>query len=124
MEFTCKHISISKEFMGYQIKFQEKEEDSEDNHEYNENDNYLLIQKSFGEDENDHDYVHIESNNRKFCGNESIRSLALHKCKLIVEAKNKESMQINFNCSNEKNEEIKKMIKDICPKKWVLKIEN
>ena len=121
MEFTRKNISISKDFMGYQITFEEKEDD---NHEYNENDNYLLIHKSFGEDEDDNDYVHIESNNRKFCGAGNIKSLTLHNCKLIVEERKKELMQINFNCSNEKYEEIKKMISDICPKEWMLKIEN
>ena len=42
MEFTGKNISISKNPSGYQIKFEEHEDD--DNHEYNENDNYLLMQ--------------------------------------------------------------------------------
>ena len=68
--------------------------------------------------------IYIESNNSKFCGAKNISSLCLHKKKLIVESKSKELMQIFFNCSDGKYEEIKKMLSFISPKEWTFKIEN
>lgn len=73
MNFVCKEISINDEEFGCTVTLSEKEDNGFDYEEtveeiMNATYQYLMLQKTYGEDEFEEDYYYIESRDGKNTG--------------------------------------------------------
>jgi len=74
MKFDCKEISISDEELGCQVSFSENEDLGSETENMTVNEimestgRYLLIQRSYPEDDFESDYYYYETHDENLCG--------------------------------------------------------
>lgn len=109
MKFNSKHIEISDEEFGCTITFSESENDIDSK----DSEKYLLLQRTYPEDEYEEDYYYIESSDFDKSGeleNFSIE-LSTNKFNLSTETS---AFEINFDLNTEKYELLKQTLIKLC----------
>ena len=114
MKCVCNDISISESEFGLQICFS----DEVDNDMKSQNDkcdslvNYILLQRTYPEDDFEEDYSYIEFSDFGESGVLKNYKMDLYKNRLLLYYKNK-NIEIHFDVNESKYEQIKKVIRDI-----------
>ena len=127
MNFKCNRISISDETLGCTITFYEKEKEEifEDRsiHEIvNSIGTYLLIQRTYPEDEYENDYYYIEMNDDEKCGELTEFKIELNRDKIKIEWDSEKSI-IELNIDKVEYEKLKDALKIITLNKGELIID-
>ena len=117
MNFTCNRISISIEELGCTISFYEKEkeeiiEDGSIDEIVNAIGTYLMIQRTYPEDEYENDYYYIEMNDEEKCGELKGFKIELSRDKFKIEWDSGKSI-IELNMDNLEYEKLKDALKII-----------
>ena len=126
MNFVCKEISINDEEFGCTVTLSEKECSGFDYEDtvadiMNATDQYLLLQKTYGEDEFEEDYYYIESRDGKNTGELEDFEIFLTETEFIMTCDNKKYV-IQINPNRKIFEELKTVLLKITEHKGKLKI--
>ena len=126
MNFVCEEISINDEEFGCTVTLSEKEDSGFDYEEtveeiMNATDQYLMLQKTYGEDEFEEDYYYIESRDGKNTGELQDFEIFLTETEFIMTFDNKKYV-IQINPNRKIFEELKKVLLKITEHKGKLKI--
>ena len=124
MNFRSENISITDDEFGLTICFSEKEEKEflSDDKILNSPNKYILIQRSYSEEEFP-DYLYIELSDFKKSGELKNYEIDFHKDKLIIKYK-KEVFEVSFNINNEKYQNILDVLNGIAITNGVLRIHD
>jgi hypothetical protein len=95
MKFVCNDISISDSELGCQILFSDKVDDGYQSKSENNDssENYILLQRTYPEDDFDKDYSYIEFNDFDKSGELKNTKMDLYKNRLVIYYK-KENIEI------------------------------
>lgn len=126
MKFRCKEISISDKELGYTITFSDtKDKESVENQSYddikNSMGNYLMLQRTYPEDEFEKDFYYIEASD--FDKSDELKNfkIELRKNLFIIEW-SKGNAEIELTITDSEFQDIIKAIKVISNNKGSLKI--
>ena len=127
MNFVCKEISINDEEFGCTVTLSEKEDNGFDYEEtveeiMNATYQYLMLQKTYGEDEFEEDYYYIESRDGKNTGELQDFDIFLTETEFIITLED-EKYVIKINPNRKIFEELKKVLLKINEHKGKLKIQ-
>ena len=127
MNFVCKEISINDEEFGCTVTLSEKEDNGFDYEEtveeiMNATYQYLMLQKTYGEDEFEEDYYYIESRDGKNTGELQDFDIFLTETEFIITLED-EKYVIKINPNRKIFEELKKVLLKITEHKGKLKIQ-
>ena len=114
MKFECNDISISDSEFGCQICFSD-EVDNGNKSQNNNSDsigNYILLQRTYPEDDFDEDLSYIEFSVFDKSGALKNYKIDLYKNRLLIYYKN-ENIEILYDVNEFKYQQIKKVIRDI-----------
>src|SRR6266487_6167807 len=115
MKFNCKEISISDEEFGCTLTLSEKEDNgaSEIGMTIDEiiasNGQYLLLQRTYPEDEFESDYYYIETSDPDKSGELKDFSIHLYRTQFLMSYDN-ETFEITINANNQEFESLKKIL--------------
>ena len=127
MKLECKDLSVSDEELGYTITFsQEKEETKwESNMSIEELTrslkSYILLQRSYAEDEFEDDYYYFETLDFDKSGELKDFTIEVYRKQVLINYNN-EIFEITINVNNKKFENLKTALKKIANKEGQLKI--
>src|ERR1017187_1138730 len=127
MKLECKDLSVSDEELGYTITFsQEKEETKwESNMSIEELTRslkpYILLQRSYAEDEFEDDYYYFETLDFDKSGELKDFTIEVHRKQILINYNN-ELFQITINVNNKEFDDLKASLKKIANKEGQLKI--
>lgn len=122
MKFDCKEISISDEELGCTLTLSENEDNgtSETGMTIDEImtsiGQYILLQRTYPEDESESDYYYIETSNPDKSGELKNFSIDLYRTQFLMTYDN-EIFEISINTNNQKFEALKKTLEKITNKK-------
>ena len=127
MNFVCKEISINDEEFGCTVTLSEKEDNGFDYEEtveeiMNATYQYLMLQKTYGEDEFEEDYYYIESRDGKNTRELQDFDIFLTETEFIITLED-EKYVIKINPNRKIFEELKKVLLKITEHKGKLKIQ-
>lgn len=114
MNFTCNVLSVNIEELGCTVQFSEKE-DGECN--------YLLLQRTYPEEDDEDDSRYIESNDFGNSGFYKKAKLQLHPDFLSVKF-GENQVNVNLNNALEDYEKLKKALRIISSETWDLTVYN
>jgi hypothetical protein len=109
MKFKGNYIAISKNPSGCEIIINE----DDDNKDIYNPGNYLLLQKSYAEDDDDENCVYLETNDSATGGFIKNAVVTLNNKNLTIEFETKK-IEIVLNCSEKEYKELKDMLTKIC----------
>ena len=118
MKFNCKEISINDEAFGCTLTFSEKIEDGKAQAKMtieelmNSMGQYVMLQRTYAEDEFEKDYYYIETNDPDKCGDLKNFKITLSRTKFLMTYDN-ELFEITINVDNQQFENLKKAIEKI-----------
>ena len=118
MKFDCKEISISDEEFGCTLTFSENKDDSSDaaNIEIadlmNSSDQYLMLQRTYPEDDFEEDYYYIELSDFDKSGELDLFAIDLYRTKFLMTFNN-ELIEINLKANDIEFENLKQIILQI-----------
>lgn len=118
MEFMCKKISISDEEFGCTISFSDTIEQYDFEKEINIDEilkslgQYIMIQRTYGEDEFEGDYYYFETNDNEKSGELNEFEITLSKKNFILKIE-KETYEIEINVNEDEFNELKEALKII-----------
>ena len=127
MKLECKDLSVSDEELGYTITFsQEKEETKwESNMSIEELTRslkpYILLQRSYAEDEFEDDYYYFETLDFDKSGELKDFTIEVHRKQILINYNN-ELFEITINVNNKEFDDLKASLKKIANKEGQLKI--
>ena len=127
MNFVCKEISINDEAFGCTVTFSEKEDSGFDYEEtveeiMNATDQYLMLQKTYGEDEFEEDYFYIESRDFEKSGELEDFEIFLTETEFIITFEN-EKYVIQISPNRKVFDELKKVLSEFTECKGKLNIK-
>ena len=127
MNFVCKEISINDEEFGCTVTLSEKEDSGFDYEEtveeiMNETDQYLMLQKTYGEDEFEEDYYYIESRDFEKSGELEDFEIFLTETEFIITFEN-EKYVIQISPNRKVFDELKKVLSEFTECKGKLNIQ-
>ena len=118
VKFNCKEISINDEAFGCTLTFSEKIEDGKAQAKMtieelmNSMGQYVMLQRTYAEDEFEKDYYYIETNDPDKCGDLKNFKITLSRTKFLMTYDN-ELFEITINVDNQQFENLKKAIEKI-----------
>ena len=115
IEFECKKISVITDDLGCTIIFSEFVNE-------NPNEKYVLLQRTFPEDEFEEAYRYLETNNHNFGGELKTREVFLSKSKFNLKTK-KGNIVLIINPTEKEYLDLKEAVQIIIWKKNILRIE-
>jgi hypothetical protein len=119
MNFTSKHIEISDEELGCTITFSEKE----NNLDSMNSEKYLLLQRTYPEDDYEDDYYYIESSDFEKSGELENFSIELSPNKFNLSTETS-AYEINFELTTEKYELLKQTLTKLCNENGQINFRN
>ena len=129
MKFNCKEISISDEEFGCTLTFSEKE----DNGSFEigmtideimaSTGQYILLQRTYPEDEYESDYYYLETSNPDKSGELKDFSIHLYRTRFLM-TYNNETFEIGINTNDEEFESLKKILEKLTNKRGQLIIHD
>jgi hypothetical protein len=125
MKFDCKEISISDEELGCTLTLSEKENEgiAQMNMAIEElmhsSGQYLLLQRTYPEDEIENDYYYIETSDPGNSGELKDFIINLYRTQFAMTCNNN-LFEININVDDQKFENLKQIIKKVTNKKGQL----
>ncbi|AZI32026.1 MULTISPECIES: hypothetical protein [Weeksellaceae] len=127
MNFVCKEISINDEEFGCTVTLSEKEDSGFDYEEtveeiMNATDQYLMLQKTYGEDEFEEDYYYIESRDFEKSGELEDFEIFLTETEFIITFEN-EKYVIQISPNRKVFDELKKVLSEFTECKGKLNIQ-
>lgn len=127
MNFVCKEISINDEEFGCTVTLSEKEDSGFDYEEtveeiMNATDQYLMLQKTYGEDEFEEDYYYIESRDFEKSGELEDFEIFLTESEFIITFEN-EKYVIQISPNRKVFDELKKVLSEFTECKGKLNIQ-
>ena len=127
MNFVCKEISINDEEFGCTVTLSEKEDSGFDYEEtveeiMNATDQYLMLQKTYGEDEFEEDYYYIESRDFEKSGELEDFEIFLTDTEFIITFEN-EKYVIQISPNRKVFDELKKVLSEFTECKGKLNIQ-
>jgi hypothetical protein len=127
MNFECKKISIDEEEFGCTITFSENADQNEFDKGQtveeimNSIGRYIMLQRTYSEDEFEKDYYYFESSDFEKSGELNDFEISLSRTQLVLIFEN-EMYEIQISPSNQKFEEIKDAIKKLAEEKGKINI--
>jgi hypothetical protein len=115
MKINCIEISISDEELGCQVTFSDKKDLGEDSANMTVQElidslgKYLLIQRSYPEDEFESDYIHFETHDKKCSGELIDYEMFLSKERFELNLLN-EKIEVLINPTQKEYSELKKIL--------------
>ncbi len=115
MKLNCIEISINDEELGCQVTFSEKKSLGEEaanmsvQEIINSTGKYLLMQRSYTEDEFDKDYIYFETHNEEYAGELVEYEIILSKERMELHLKD-EKIEVLFKPSEKEYSELKKIL--------------
>jgi len=127
MNFVCKEISINDEEFGCTVTLSEKEDSGFDYEEtveeiMNATDQYLMLQKTYGEDEFEEDYYYIESRDFEKSGELEDFEIFLTETEFIITFEN-EKYVIQISPNRKVFDDLKKVLSEFTECKGKLNIQ-
>ena len=127
MNFVCKEISSNDEEFGCTVTLSEKEDSGFDYEEtveeiMNATDQYLMLQKTYGEDEFEEDYFYIESRDFEKSGELEDFEIFLTETEFIITFEN-EKYVIQISPNRKVFDELKKVLSEFTECKGKLNIK-
>ena len=127
MDFVCNEISINDEEFGCTVTLSEKEDSGFDYEEtveeiMNATDQYLMLQKTYGEDEFEEDYFYIESRDFEKSGELEDFEIFLTETEFIITFEN-EKYVIQISPNRKVFDELKKVLSEFTECKGKLNIK-
>jgi hypothetical protein len=119
MKFISKHIEISDEEFGCTITFSESENDIDSM----DTEKYLLLQRTYPEDEYEEDYYYIESSDFDKSGELENFSIDLSASNFNLSTET-DTYEINFELTTEKYELLKQTLTKLCNGNGQLNFKN
>lgn len=129
MKFLSKEIAISDEELGFTLTFYERKSDpiAESKMTIKQlmdlKGEYLLIQKTYAEDDFETDYFYFETNDPEKSGQLNFYTIDLYKNRLLMSFGN-ELFEINFIIDDQEFEKIQKALKTLTHNKGNLIIHD
>ena len=129
MKFVCKEISISDEEFGCTLTLSETEDDGIAQMNMttvelmNSSGQYLMLQRTYPEDEFEKDYYYMETADPDKSGVLKEFSISLFRTQFVMTF-DKEIFEININIDDQKFENLKHIINKITNKKGQLNIHD
>ena len=127
MNFVCKEISISDEEFGCTVTFSEKEEENDFENQKTVDQimdsigQYIMLQRTYGEDEFEEDYYYFETSDSEKSGELDDFEIILTENNFILTIKN-DKYEIQIDPNNQEWNELKTAIKTITEHKGQLNI--
>lgn len=127
MKFVCKEISISDEEFGCTVTLSENKDDNEFENQKTVDEimdsigQYLMLQRTYGEDEFEEDYYYFESSDFDKSGELDEFEITLTENKFILTIKN-DKYEIQIHPNDQEWTELKTAIKRIAEHKGQLNI--
>lgn len=114
MNFKCKELTISDEYLGCTITFSDTiKQEFYENHDYdeiNENEKYLMLQRTYPEDEFENDYYTIELSDFEKSGELKEFKIKLDRNIFKIEWDSKKT-EIELDIDNKKYDRLVKALK-------------
>jgi len=127
MKLDCKEISISDDELGCTIEFSEEKEKFEVNIKKSVKEilasikPYILLQRTYGEDEFEEDYYYFETLDFDKAGELKDFTIDVYRKKILITCNN-EIFEITIHAKDKKFENLKTVLKKIANKEGQLRI--
>ena len=128
MNFVCKEISISDEEFGCTVTFSEKEEDNDFEIQKTIDEimdsigQYVMLQRTYGEDEFEEDYYYFETSNFEKSGELNDFEIILTETKFVLTTET-EKYEIQIHPDRQIFDDLKSVLSKITESKGKLNIE-
>ena len=128
MNFVCKEISISDEEFGCTVTFSEKEEDNDFEIQKTIDEimdsigQYVMLQRTYGEDEFEEDYYYFETSNFEKSGELNDFEIILTETKFVLPTET-EKYEIQIHPDRQIFDDLKSVLSKITESKGKLNIE-
>lgn len=128
MNFVCKEISISDEEFGCTVTFSEKEEDNDFEIQKTIDEimdsigQYVMLQKTYGEDELEEDYYYFETSDFEKSGELNDFEIILTETKFVLTTET-EKYEIQIHPDRQIFDDLKSVLSKITESKGKLNIE-
>lgn len=125
MKFNCKQVIIEHDEFGCTVTFYEKKDQYEDGVSIDKimasQGQYILLQRTYGEDDFEDDYYYVEMSDFDKSGDLRHFNIDLYRNCFMMNYKN-ETIEININISDRKFEKLKTALNKIVNKNSQIKI--
>jgi len=128
MNFVCKEISISDEEFGCTVTFSEKEEDNDFENQKTVDEimdsigEYVMLQKTYGEDEFEEDYYYLETSDFEKSGELDDFEIILTETKFVLTTET-EKYEIQIQPDTKNFDDLKSVLSKIAESKGKLNIQ-
>ena len=128
MDFVCKEISISDEEYGCTLTFSEKEEDNDFENQKTVDEimdsvgQYVMLQRTYGEDEFEDDYYYFETSNFEKSGELDDFEIILTETKFVLTTEN-EKYEVQIHPDRQIFDNLKSVLSKITESKGKLNIQ-
>jgi hypothetical protein len=128
MNFVCKEISISDEEFGCTVTFSEKEEDNDFENQKTVDEimdsigQYVMLQRTYGEDEFEEDYYYLETSDFEKSGELDDFEIILTETKFVLTTET-EKYEIQIHPDRKIFDDLKSVLSKIAESKGKLNIQ-